>query len=50
MTKEEEDMMVEKEIKEEEKEGRFNVAHTIDEHDPVSKLSAEEGQGDSRGT
>ena len=48
--KEKEDMTVEKEVKEEEKEGHFNVAHTIGETDPVSKLSAEEGQGDSRGT
>ena len=48
--KEKEDMKVEKEVKEEEKEGHFNVAHTIDETDPVPKLSAEEGQGDSRGT
>ena len=50
MTKEKEDMKVEKEVKEEEREGHFNVAHTINEPDPVSKLSAEEGQGDSRGT
>jgi len=50
VAKEKEDMTVEKEVKEEEKEGHFNVAHTIDEPDPVSKLSAEEGQGDSRGT
>ena len=48
--REKENMTVEKEIKEEEKEGRFNAANTIDETDPVSKLSAEEGQGDSRGT
>ena len=50
MPKEKEDMKVEKEVKEEEREWHFNVAHTIDEPDPVSKLSAEEGQGDSRGT
>ena len=53
MTREKEDMTVEKEVKEEEKEekeGHFNVANTIDETDPVSKLSAEEDQGDSRGT
>ena len=50
MPKEKEDMKVEKEVVEEEKEGHFNVAHTIDETDPVPKLSAEEGQGDSRGT
>ena len=48
--KEKENMTEVKEGKEE-MEGRFNVAHTIDETDPVSKLSAEEeGQGDSRGT
>ena len=53
VTREKEDMTVEKEVKEEEKEekeGHFNVANTIDETDPVSKLSAEEDQGDSRGT
>ena len=50
MTREKEDMTVEKEVKEEDKEGHFNVANTINENDPVSKLSAEEGQGDSRGT
>ena len=50
MAKEKEDMTVEREVKEEEKRGHFNVAHTIAETDPVSKLSAEEGQGDSRGT
>ena len=48
--KEKEDMTVEKEVKEEEKEGHFNVANTIDETDPVSKLSAEEDQGDNQGT
>ena len=50
VAKEKEDITVEKEIKEEEKEGHFNVANTINETDPVSKLSAEEGQEDSRGT
>ena len=50
VAKEKEDMTVEREVKEEEKRGHFNVAHTIAETDPVSKLSAEEGQGDSRGT
>ena len=50
VTKEKEDMTVEKEVKEEEREGHFNVAHTINEPDLVSKLSVEEGQGDSRGT